>query len=333
MAKAAGQFTEKRIAKAGRLAGSEYAQRQKGRVTEYVWPELGWSEEVTACWKDGPTARYEKILDRALELVRGVPYQVTLRWLFYNLWQEGWFSGQKASSKAGAKKLAYGNFARRISSLRHSPASFQERWPIELADDRRDPVHWSNGSRTPFEWLQSIYQEECNIDKHIGQDVYLMLAFEAEAMQSQFIHYAKPYGISLWPFSGMTSIAYKKRLANHIEWAAERFDLPVEILYFGDLDPAGMRIPETAFRHVRKWCKVPFKAYRVGLNEEHVLEYSIPDDPDNPGKYQWEAVNDQAAREIITGALDARLRQDAISRVVAAEESMTRKFRAALEAI
>jgi ABC-type antimicrobial peptide transport system ATPase subunit len=36
-----------------------------------------------------PRSEQETILDRALELVQGVPYQVSARWLFYALLQEG----------------------------------------------------------------------------------------------------------------------------------------------------------------------------------------------------------------------------------------------------
>jgi hypothetical protein len=236
-------------------------------TTVKIWPELGWSEEVTSCWTNGPTKRYERILDRALEIVQSVPYSVTLRWLFYNLWQEGYFAFQKPTEKGSTKALAYGNFGKKMSALRHSPDKFQERWPIELADDRRDPVHWTEGYKTARDWLANLQEEiSCNIDKMTNQDTYVMVAFEAEAMQSQFIHYTRSYGVSLWPFSGAASIAYKKRLAKHIEWARWRFGLPVQILYFGDLDPAGEIIPETAFRHVRKWAKTDFTAYRVGLN-------------------------------------------------------------------
>lgn len=298
------------------------------------WPELGWSAEVTSCWESGPSEKYTRILDRALKMVAGVPYAVTLRWLFYGLWQEGYFSFQKSSDKKSAKALAYGNFSKAMSRLRHSPDRFQERWPIELADDRRDPIHRTQGFADVAEWLG--WERErlaCNVDKMVGQDRYILVAFEAEAMQSQFKHYTEKYGVSLWPFSGATSIPYKQRMAGHIEWINDKFGLPTTILYFGDLDLAGEIIPETAFRHVRKWCDVRFDAYRVGLNREHIQEYGIEEDPEKPGKFQWEAVNDQAAREIITGALDSLLRLDAIDQIGAEEDAATTKVRQALEQV
>lgn len=299
-----------------------------------TWPQLGFSDEITSGWENGPTAKNARILDRALEIVQGVPYPVTLRWLFYNLFQEGYFSGQKPSAKAKVKALAYGNFSKLLSRLKHSPIEFQEKWPFELADDRRDPLHFTAWHRTAQEWLDSeIKHASCLIDKMITQDRYVMIAFEAEAMQSQFIHYTQDYGVSLWPFSGMASIPYKKAMAKHITLIRKYFNLPVVLLYFGDLDPAGRQIPETSFRHVRKWAGVNFEAYRAGLNEEHVKKYHVQDDPDRPGKYQWEAVSDKAAAEIITGALDAILHLDAIREIVRQEETVTTKAREALAGV
>jgi hypothetical protein len=290
------------------------------------WDALGYSQEITACWVNGPIKRTADLLDRALEIVESVPYTVTLRWLFYNLYQEGWFKGDKAK--------AYSNFSSTMSRLRHSPDTFQERWPIELADDRRDPIIRTQGHTTAAEWLQSMADRvTCNIDKMTGQSTYILIAFEAEAMQSQFEHYTQEWGVGLWPLSGMTSIPYKKRLAQFITWATYRFDLPVTVLYFGDYDDAGMTIPESTFRHVRKWCEVNFEAYRVGLSLDQVQKYKIQDDPGNPNKYQWEAVPDYAAKEIITGALKSTLDQDLIFELQGLETEATIKARSALTSI
>ena len=289
------------------------------------WEPLGYSEEITSCWKRGPIKRTADLLDRALQIVDGVPYTVTLRWLFYNLYQEGWFEGDKAK--------AYSNFSSTLSRLRHSPDAFQERWPIELADDRRDPI-LRYGHKNSEEWLKSVSRWlSCNVDYMVGQSAYIIIAFEAEAMQSQFKHYTQGWGVALWPLSGMASIPYKKRFAEFINQVNDKFDLPVTVLYFGDYDDAGMTIPESTMRHVRKWCEVEFTAYRVGLSLDQVNEYNIQDDPGNPGKYQWEAVPDAAAKAIITGALHKTLDQAIIFDLQDQEAEITVKARQALAAI
>lgn len=298
------------------------------------WPELGWSDEVTYSWKNGPLKRQAEILDQALNLINSVPYKVTLRWLFYGLWQEGWFGHAKPTSRASAKRRAYEEFASLMSRLRHSASEFYDRWPIELSDDRRDPIHHSNWYSSTSEWLDAYIKGlTCTTEKMIGQENYVMLAFEAEAMQSQFKYFSKPYGVSLWPFSGAASIPYKKALAKHIEFVSDLFNLPVIILYFGDYDQAGLSIPESAFRHIRKWCRVEFTAYRAGLNLEQINKYNIQEDPEKPGKFQWEAVGDTPAREIVIGSLDALLLHDTISEIEKAEQEMTTKARQALAEI
>lgn len=275
-----------------------------------------------------------KLLDRAAELIASVNYSVTLRWVFYGLWQEGWFSDKKPTARASAKRRAYEDFTSLASRLRHSGEDFNSRWAFELADDRRDPIVRTTYFRNTAEWLAAaIEQLSCNIDKMTSQNNYVVVAFEAEAMQSQFKYYTESYGVSLWPFSGAASIPYKKRLAREIDYLNERFGLPVTILYFGDYDPKGLEIPETAFRHVRKWCDCEFEAYRAGLNIDQIDKYNIIDDPEKPGRYQWEAIGDRAAKEIITGALEKLLCHETILKTERDEEAMTLKVREALGAL
>jgi hypothetical protein len=296
------------------------------------WDELGWSNEITPQWINGPHQKQAELLDRALILTQSVPYSVTLRWLFYGLWQEGWFSDVKPTPKElNAKKVAYNHFKALMSRMRQSSDELQERWQIELSDDRREPIHKSTWLSSTSEWLDAVSKGlNCVTEKMVGQDYYVMVAFEAEAMQSQFKYLTQSYGVSLYPFSGHASIPYKKALAEHIEFVTEEFNLPVVILYFGDYDQAGMTIPETAFRHVRKWCDVEFKAYRAGLNQDQIDKYNIEEDPEKPGKFQWEAVREAPAREIVTGALDGILYHDTISEIERAEREMTAKARQAL---
>jgi len=60
---------------------------------------------------------------------------------------------------------------------------------------------------------------------------------------------------------------------------------------------------------------VDFEFIRCGLNLDQVNLYNVPENPEKPGDYQWEALSDQAAREIITGSIGQYLRQDAIMEI------------------
>ena len=89
--------------------------------------------------------------------------------------------------------------------------------------------------------------------------------------------------------------------------------MPVIVLYFGDLDEGGEVISEVVERDVNTFCSVPFDFVRCGINEDQVAHYGVPENPDKPGQYQWEALPDAAAREIIHISMEPYVRHDALS--------------------
>jgi hypothetical protein len=188
-----------------------------------------------------------------------------------------------------------------LSRARHNE---WEGWqPDTLVDDRRSAIIRTGGHTSAAEWLEALAKNgvACKIDHWYKQQNYCEVWFEAEAMQRQFEYYVK--GVTLRPFSGMPSIDYKYTIAGDLDEMSERYELPIVILYFGDYDNAGMTIPETSEADIRGWCDADFDFIRVGLNEGDGERYGIPDNIDKPGAYQWEALSDETARQIITGAV------------------------------
>ncbi|GAI00292.1 unnamed protein product, partial [marine sediment metagenome] len=109
------------------------------------------------------------------------------------------------------------------------------------------------------------------------------------------------------------SIPEKWRTAERL--AQRFFDLrkPVHIYYFGDLDPKGLLIPESAWNDIFKWTvaiinrKDKGLAYhadlsfeRIGINEDQIGELDIPENPERPGTYQWEGLDDAQAESLIS---------------------------------
>jgi hypothetical protein len=242
------------------------------------------------------------ILDRAYELVQSVPYQVSARWLFYRLLQEGYYS----------TKQEYSNkFLKAISTARKY---FYADWkPYTLADETRAPIIGGDGWESGAAWLEAVAQAKCQLDKWHSQPVYLECWYEARAMTDQFRHYTK--NVTLRPMGGQPSIPYKWQIAKALEAAAETYNKPIIILYFGDLDPAGETISETVENDVRQWSKAPFKFIHCGLNAEQVARHNVPENIEHPDAYQWEALTDEAAREIIKENLDNFLRHDAFTQI------------------
>lgn len=263
-----------------------------------------------------PRPESQRILSRAWYWIQSVEYSVTARWVFYRLLQDSIYS-----EKGGYKHL--------LGLLSKARKQFYEGWrPWTLADDSRAPVlmeregHYTihlrgSGFESEREWLDTLKTElNCPLDRWESQPTYAEAWFEAAAMQGQFLYYANP-NLPLLAFHGDVSIPEKWRAAQRIAEAWEKYHHPVKIFYFGDYDPKGLIIPESAWRDIELWAysivaqkgreaatefheNLTFT--RIGINEEQIEELGIPENPDRPGTYQWEALNDDQAEELIASA-------------------------------
>jgi len=260
-----------------------------------------------------PQAEQGIILDRAYDLIEGVPYRVTARWLFYRLLQESFFKD---------KDDYKGKFLPLLSKARKC---FYRQWtPATLADDTRVAVVRGNGWTSELGFLKAVGKAVCTLDKWQMQDYYVELWFEAKAMRGQFEHYTEY--ITLRPFGGDASIFFKWQIAKKLEEKHEQYQKPIVILYFGDLDPKGLQIPESAVRDIRQWSEVDFEFIRCGLNPGDEITYNIPENPDKPGTYQWEAVNDEAAKELIESWTKKFISHGLFQSIESLEKSITNQF-------
>lgn len=261
-----------------------------------------------------PNAKGRAILARAAAHVASVPYRVTARWLFYRLLQDGLYS----------KKQDYKTFLALTSRARHNE---WESWrPDTLADDTRERIIRGEGYESADDWRDMLTQRAyCELDKWTSQAYYVQIWFEANAMAGQFKHYTRH--ITLVPFGGMPSIPYKWEIAEALSDAGDFCGLPIKVLYFGDYDPAGLTILETSAIDIAGWCDADFEVERVGLNVGDGERYGIPENPDKPGQYQWEALPDEAARELIAGAVGRYIDADAMAKMEEREAKISASFR------
>lgn len=265
-----------------------------------------------------PRGKTADALNRGRELVKSVDYHVSARWVFYRLLQEGWYT----------RKLDYANkWLKAASRARHA---FWGGWrPDTLADDTRAAIERGHGPKTPEDWLADVSARvSCDLAKWHGQPNYVELWFEARAMADQFRHYTDH--MTLRPMGGQPSIPYKWEAAKELEWAARVYGRPVVILYFGDLDAGGECIEQVTRADVAKWCTVPFQFIRCGLNPGDPERYGIPENPEKPGEFQWEALPDDAAREIITENVGRFVRHAAFTTIEQQERAVTAWLRGRL---
>lgn len=256
----------------------------------------------------------KKLLTRGLELLEGVPYKVSLRWVFYALFQEGLY-GFKDHDKTW-KARCYKRWKAMCSRYRKL---FAEGWdPTTLADDTRERIqrHW--GAMDLRHCLDDLVEDTVEsidfaIDHFFHQKYYVEVWFEAKAMAGQFKYFTR--GVDLLPFGGDPSIPFKWEIAKQLEEARMRYRKPIVVLYFGDYDKHGLEILESAEADIRAWSKAEFEIERCGLTEEQVEKYSVPDNPSKPGDYQWEALSHEGAEEIITTSLAKYLDLDTVDRL------------------
>ena len=227
-----------------------------------------------------PRPKYAKMLNEALKIINSVKYKPSTRWAFYQMVQRGYIN------KKDVKNFDY--------CLSKARKSFYNGWtPDTLSDSIR--VAWIRG-------LHSEPKPEVE-DRIIEQDNYVEIWFEARAMFDQFVHYTRDYYVSLVPFAGDPSIAYKWEIAKRLEDRSKTYKKPIIILYFGDCDTKGFMIPESAINDIKPWSNIEFKFIRCGLTLDQAKKYKIPENPDRKGQYQWEALNDKQAGFIIMNNL------------------------------
>ncbi len=265
-----------------------------------------------------PRPEQQAILARAMEHIRAVPYKVTARWLFYRLLQDALYKG---------KGDYHSQFLPLLSKTRKG---FYGEWrPWTLADDTRAVVPGGNGFNTPLDWLEAVGELEFKKAKWLSQSHYLEVWFEAAAMAGQFRHYTQE--LPLLAFRGDVSIPEKWEAAKRLEEAHQAYGLPVVVIYFGDDDPKGWEIPEAALADIRRWCQVDFEFVRGGLNRGDGARLGIPENPDKPGAYQWEALSDKQAGDLITGTVGRYYDFSALADIEAEEGEITEKFRLRFE--
>lgn len=231
-------------------------------------------------------------LDWALDKAQSVPYVPTARWVFYRLVQE-----------FGFKKKDYKRFLTTTSKARKR---YYKGWdPETFADDTRkihkNPLDKDEHIyRSPTQWLDTNKHLKATLDLIYQQEYIVLVCFEAKAMAGQFKHYLDPLRICQCAFGGDASIPYKYEIADMIGELSDKYmNKPIKLLYFGDLDKKGEEIPENAMRDIKAWAWDDFEYIPCGLTRAQVDQYNIPDSPDAPDKFQWEAVPDHAAKEII----------------------------------
>lgn len=109
------------------------------------------------------------------------------------------------------------------------------------------------------------------------QERTIEIWIEKDALRTVFNKVAEKFSIPVVVCRGFSSISFIKNYVDRIEKQSNQFPT---ILYYGDLDPSGWQMPIALKETLQyKFCHTP-DIHRGALNEDQVLKYNLPNDPD-----------------------------------------------------
>ena len=247
-----------------------------------------------------PNRKTVEILNSAMVHIRSIPYRPGLRWVFYRLLQDDILTSKDdyktlKNCAALARKRFYGDWR-----------------PSTLVDDGRD-ISESCGPVDRDEELERLHlYARLQADIFSDQPAVPFLIFEAATMDGQFKYFA-PWA-DRCAYRGDPSIPHKWNIAQRCAELAETYELPVHVLYFGDLDKKGLQIPKSAMADIAEWCgdAVDLRFTRCGINPSHAERFNLSEKSLKPGTYEWESLAHDDAGTLIREALEQVVEVDAI---------------------
>ncbi len=132
---------------------------------------------------------------------------------------------------------------------------------------------------------------------------------------------------------GQVSATFLKEYSERATKAKQRGQKPI-ILYFGDLDPSGVRIPYTVKQKLTERHKVDVHVDRIALKNTHVEKYELPYNPEatktKDPNYQWYCEQGLKAYSVELDALHPEVLtkeiQDALNRYLDAGDMAQEKW-------
>lgn len=128
-----------------------------------------------------------------------------------------------------------------------------------------------------LEWFENTAERHYYPRWH-GQDVYLEVWVEKEALAGIFGAICEELKVTTYPCRGYSSVTMLKDAAERFRKAVESGRDPL-ILYFGDFDPTGQDIERNVRETIRDTFDVPIDVERIALNREQIDAHELPPQP------------------------------------------------------
>ncbi len=195
-------------------------------------------------------------------------HPLTVRQVYYQLVSQGIIPNDQRE---------YGNISRILVILRRDG---QVEWSV--IEDRTRRVQPKKGLESleahlrAYRKLMFLQYNRCLVQH---QDNYVEIWIEKEALSTIFRNASYKYCVRLLATKGHPSATILNDYAVRAEDAIMKGQRPV-VLYFGDLDPSGARIPVKVREILETRHRLDVEVVRVALNPDQVERYQLPANPE-----------------------------------------------------
>lgn len=171
---------------------------------------------------------------------------------------------------------AYNRLSRHLTEARDD-GCIDEECIVDLSrpEYRFNPEH-QDAEEYISNRLESML-DEFDLDRWEGQDKYVEVWIEKEALAGVIAPICKEYRVRLVVCKGYSSYTQKSRAMDRFPAGKDR----IVILYMGDHDPTGMNIEEVLKDDLRRLAEkkhkdIRLEVKRVAITDEQISRYSIP---------------------------------------------------------
>lgn len=188
-------------------------------------------------------------------------------------------------------------------------------------------VHTYSSASDALRAWQGHYRADlwCNADQ------YVEVWCESRSIAGVIEDTCRELAVSLYPAGGFTSLSLGHQAAEYINHNTSNGAVPVDVIYLGDHDPAGVLIDQAVEAELRLHLApaVELGFNRIAVTQEQVVEMDLPTKPRKKGErraqhiqetVEAEAIPAQTMRELTRDAIESFLPPGAIEVTLAAEE-------------
>ena len=208
-------------------------------------------------------ADLNKILQGSLNIIAEENAKITIRHLFYRLVTESLL-----------QKTEY-EYKKLITYLMKWRRSGDIPWTA-FADNTR----WYYGSTGYADIASAIINTRDTYRRNLWstQDAFVEIWTEKDAIASILLEEAYSFGVQVFPLRGFSSGSALHNAAYHFR-AQQAAGKNVYIYYFGDHDPSGIAIDDSAVRNLKNDHGIEVNFERIAVTSVQITTYNLPTRP------------------------------------------------------